>query len=45
MLQEDMHEVAGMNTDFASYLAYIQLTAAEQTILNSGAAMWGETRG
>ena len=25
-LQEDMHEVAGINTDFESYLAHILLT-------------------
>jgi hypothetical protein len=41
MLQEDIHEVAGMNTGFASNLAYIQLTVAEQAVLSSGAAMWG----
>ena len=32
-----MHEC----NHFASYLVHIQLRAAEQAILNSGAAMWG----
>jgi len=36
-----MHQVAGMNTDFESYLAHIQLTAAERAILNVGSAIWG----
>jgi len=36
-------EPGGRNvyTDFASYLVLIQLTAADQAILNLGAAMWG----
>jgi hypothetical protein len=30
-------------TDFASYLVYIKLTAAERAVLNLGAAMWGRS--
>ena len=44
LLQEDMHEVAGLNAQILkAYLAHFQLTAAEQALFSLAAAMWGRT--